>query len=344
MPDENYVMDIVYSGGTFSFPITPKYFPSLTFNWKRDGKEVAVIDTIPVHGWFSEADQDTIIARWNTLLAISQNGNFVTVRMKKQSGTVFANLQYCTIENLRSNDSDGGHVNHIEFDFNVREERGVTFPQLVNVEHEDEEIKEVVDRDGESVTVNKFRRRVLATGVRGDTAAARAFVMSLKPSLSHMVRESIRTVNYDGDVEGIWEFDDTQRVSGRDTRRWHERVTYMPGIRSHKFYKTSGVPVLIEGGFGESKLRVEGTIERYDENFPDPEAICSFFNGAVGAATDVIFDAPPEIGGRYVTEWDAEDPTIPFAWAMDYSYTLAFGEANPKPAVAPRPRNAIFQA
>lgn len=344
MPDENYLMDIVYKGGTFTFPITPKYFPSLSFNWKRDGKEVAAIDTIPVHGWFSEADQDTVISRWNTLLSISQNGTFVTVRMKKQSGTVFATLTYCTIENLKSNDSDGGHVNHIEFDFTVREERGVTFPKLVNVEHEDEEITETVYKDDEPTTVHKFRRRVLATGVRGDTAAARDFVMSLKPSLDKMVRESIRTVNYDGDVEGIWEFDDTQNQGGRDIRRWKERVTYMPGIRTHKFYKTSSSPVLIEGGYGESKLRVEGTIERYDENFPDPEAICSFFNGALPNVTDIVFDAPPEIGGRYVTEWDAKDPTVPFIWAMDYSYTLAFGESNPKPATAPRPRNAIFQA
>lgn len=335
MADENYVMEITYGGGTFSFPIMPKYFPSLSFNWKRSGHEVAVIDTIPVHGWFSEADQDTVIGRWNTLRAIAHNGAFLAIIVRKQSGTIIGSMTSATIENLKADDFDGGFVNHLEFEFSIREERGVTFPNLVNVEHEDQEIKEV-DQKGE--VKNKFRRRVLATGVRGNTNSARQFVLALKPSLANMTSETIRTVNYDGDVEGIWEYD-TGDTLNAGIKRWVEKVTYLPGIRTAQFYKTSGIPILIQGGFNESLLQVEGTIERFDRDFPPADGLTGFFDGAVSAATEVVFADRPRIGAPYVTEWDADDPSKPHVYAMDYSYTLAFGEANPKPAEPPRPRD-----
>lgn len=335
MPDQNYFMDVVYSGGTYTFPITPKYFPKLSFNWKRSGHEVAVVDTVPVHGWYSEADQDATNLAWNTLRGIAHNGTFVTLRFRKQDGTLIGILTNATIEDLQSVDSDGGHTNHVEFEFTAREERGVRFPGLVNVEHEDEEIKEV-DENGR--VTKKFRRRVLATGVRGNTNNARTFVEGLKPPLQKMTRESIRTVNYDGDVEGVWEFDDTASYVG-DWRYWREEVVYLPGIRSNQFYRTSGIPILIEGGFGPSRLRVTGHMERHDESFPTPEELIAHFKGQVNAATEVVFESEPEIGGIYVVEWSADIPDEPTVWGMDYSYTLVFGEANPKPSEAPRPRN-----
>jgi hypothetical protein len=256
--------------------------------------------------------------------------------MRKEDGTVFYVYTHATIENLQSNDSDGGHVNHIDFEFSIREERGVTFPSLVNVEHEDEEIKEI---DSEGVTVKKFRRRVLATGENGKTSPARAFVMALKPPLEKMTRESIKTINYDGTVEGIWEFDDTSDFTG-GWKRWKETTTYMPGIRTADWFKTAGIPVLIQGGFMESLLQVDGTIERYDQNFPSAADLTHYFDGNVFAATEVVFADRPRIGGVYVVEWDVDDPSEPTVWALTYSYTLAFGEANPKPIPAPIPRES----
>jgi hypothetical protein len=60
----------------------------------------------------------------------------------------------------------------------------------------------------------------------------------------------------------------------------------------------------------------------------------------VGAATEVVFSERPQIGGAYVIEWDADDPSAPKVWAMEYSYQIEFGESNPRPLNAPPPRNA----
>lgn len=336
MADENFILQIGYAGGTLTFPITPKFFPNLSFNWKRDGKEVSVVDTVPVHGWFSEVDQDTNIAQWNILKAIAHNGNFVSMTFKKAGGTVVYTYANATIENLRAPDSDAGFVNHVEFEFSIREERGVTYPGLVNVEHEDEEITET-DKDGK--VTKKFRRRVLATGVRGNTSNARDFVVALKPTFAHLIRESIRTVNFDGDVEGVWEFDNSDTITG-DIRRWKETVVYMPGVRANNWYKTSGIPVLIQGGFSESLLQVSGEIERYDDNFPSGAELVDHFKGSVGASTEVVLADRPQIGGPIVIEWDADDPSEAHVWQLTYSYTLAFGESNPRPQLAPHGRNA----
>jgi hypothetical protein len=337
MADQNYFLDIIYQGTTYTFPITPRFFPSLQFNWIRNGFETSVIDTVPVHGWYSEADQDSTIADWNILTAIAQNGTFVAMTFRKADNTVIYRYLNATITDLKMDDSDGGYVNHVEFEFTLREERGVTFPGLVDGQFEDETIQ---DTEADGTVKKRFRRRVLATGVRGIVANAMSFVLALEPNLSHQTHKSIRVINYVGTVEGVWEYDQTPDLLN-GLKRWVERTTYLPGIRVNKFYRNRGTPVLIQGGYTESMLRVTGTIERYDDNFETISNIVHHFDGNVFAKTPVVFPTSPEIGGIYIAEWDSKDPTIPLVYGLTYSYTIAYGEANPVPAPAPRPRDGI---
>jgi hypothetical protein len=337
----NYLMEITYSGGTFQFPITPKFFPTMRFNWKRSGHEVAVTDSVPVEGWFSENDQDVLLTKWSTLKAIASNGKPTVFVFKKETGAVIHQYNKAHIQDLASVDMGGGFVNHIQFTFNVQEERGLRFPGLVDVGHEDEETKEV-DKDG--VVKNGFRRMVTATGAFGNTAAARSFVEALKPSLTNLTRESIRTVNYDGTVTGIWEYDETneENPSNSGLRLWKENASRMPGLRSGSFYRTSPgpAPVLVQGGFGPTKIRVSGHIEAYDlGSIPRPPEILNGITSQPEHATAIHFE-DIEFGSYQPHEYDPDDPSRVTVFSHDYSFTIAFGEAGePVMSVGPLVRS-----
>lgn len=333
MSDQNYFLTV----GALTFPITPRFFPRMALSWKRNGYEVSTVDSVPVHGWFSEADQDSVWADWAALNAMAKAGGFIPMVFRKQDGTILYTYDHATISDLKAVDFDGGMTNHIEFEFTIQQESGVTFPGLVDVQWEDEEIEDYDET--QKTMVSKFRRRVLATGVKGDTSAARSFVDSLKPNLQNEKHGVIRTINFDGTVEGVWEFDNTSDKKGTGIKKWTERVTYMPGIRAHKFYRTQGIPVLVEGGFQESFLEVSGTIVRYDSAFPSGDELTDYFKSFIGAATQIVFADRPRIGAPYVSAWDAKDPLTPTEFTMEYSYTLAYGEANPKPSIPMRPRD-----
>src|SRR5258706_7592344 len=100
MSDQNYFLDISYGAGTLTFPITPEFFPDLDFVWKRDGSEVAVVDKVPVHGWFDRNSQDEIWTDWGILRAIAHNGTPVSVVFKKEDSTVLASYSFAFIRSL----------------------------------------------------------------------------------------------------------------------------------------------------------------------------------------------------------------------------------------------------
>jgi hypothetical protein len=332
MPDENYALDITYSGGTFTFPIMVEFFPKLSFNWKRSGHEVAVIDRVPVRGWFAEADQDTNISRWNTLKSIAQNGAFTVMTMRKASGTVVYSYAKAQIQNLEMVNYPGGYVNHVEFTFEITEERGVTYPNLVDVGREDEEIEEV---DEKGVTVKRLIRTVRAVGAFGNLSAARSFVEGLKPSKENLRRFSIREISYDGEVIGTWEYDDTKEKTANGVRRWKERCYWQPGQRTHKFYPVAVgfTPILLRGGYMESRLDVSGEAEIYADTATSLTDMVDRIKGQVPAATDVVLENP-SFGSLIPVDFDVET-AAPTVFGMSYSYTLAFGTAGEPPLHIP---------
>ncbi len=331
MADENYTMEIADSLGTFTFPITPKFFPSLSFSWKRDGKEVAVTDTVPVEGWFSDVDQDALLVNWNRLRAISQSGApTVFVFKKDTSGTEIYRFNKGHIQNLETIEEGGGFVNHINFKFLIQEERGVTFPELVNVNREDSTGEEV-DEDGSVKTI--FRRVVSATGENGNLVPARAFVLALEPSLARRTRKEIKETHFDGTVTGIWEFDTTNEENPEldGIKIWRERSSRSPGQRSSSWYLTQDAPVLLRGGVMPTKVSVNGHIEAYDEAIlPDAIELTVFIAAQLigDSLTDLVLDSP-DFGAPYPIEFSAENPSEPILFGQDYSFEYTFGEADP---------------
>lgn len=326
----NYEMQIDYSGGTFTFPITPEFFPNLEFQWKRDGKTVAVIDSVPVHGWFSENDPDVLIANFATLQLIASDGRPTVFKFRKESGgTIIYQYNRAHIQNLKTVEEGGGFVNHIEFTFDIQEERGVTFGSLVNVDRTDERIKE---RDADGTVRNTLQRTVTATGEFGNLAPANSFVKGLRPNLGTQLRESIKEDHFHGIVTGTWTYDETEKeLGGTGIRLWRERINRHPGQRSHRFYLTSEAArqasVLLRGGNRQTRIAVSGHVEAYEEAaLPATVALISFVENQITAAiTDTVL-VSPSFGGVYPIEFDVEDRTKPTVFALDYSYEFEFGE------------------
>lgn len=324
----NYEMQIIYGGGTFTFPITPEFFPNMEFVWKRDGKTVAVVDSVPVHGWFSDNDQDVIVANWNTLKSIAQNKSPVVFIFRKESGgTIIHQYNRAHIQNLTTVNEGGGFVNHLEFNFNISEERGVTFSQLVDVNREDNTIKE---QDADGRIRERFFRTVSATGVFGRLAPARNFVNGLKPTSGTLIRESIREVHFDGTVTGTWEFSEKVVDSSR-FRVWNERIKRSPGQRTSRFYPTvDGVitsAVLLRGGKKPTVVRVTGHVEAAEKgDLPRADRLVNFVDSRLGSKITSSVLANPSFDGVYPIEWDRDDPLKPTFFAIDYSYELTFAE------------------
>lgn len=325
----NYVMQI---GSSLTFDITPKFFPRMKFNWKRSGHEVSVIDTVPVEGWFSENDPDVLLAKWNLLRGIALSGAPNAFYFKKSTGEIIYSYLRGHIQNLESVEQGGGFVNHIQFRFDIEEERGVTFSGLVDVSRSDEDIT-TIDADGKRI--HTVRREVSATGQHGDLAKPRNFVLAQRPSAKNMTRENIREVSYDGVVTGIWEYDATEEEDKGEPgyegiRLWRERINNVPGTRGHRFYRTEGAPVLLRGGLGESTVNVDGHVEAYDYGvliMKDTESWLSC-QGMIQAATEIVTDRF-EHGMPYPLRYRTDQPTVPYIWGLDYSYSLIFGEEGP---------------
>lgn len=333
----NYLMDIMAPTGSITFDITPKFFPVMRFNWKRSGHEVSVIDTIPVEGWFSENDQDVLLAKWDLLRTVAHSKAPATFIFRKDTGGIIYQLSAGHIQNLESVEQGGGFVNHVQFRFNIEEERGVTIGGIVDVSRSDEEVEEVDDEG----RIKKTRRReASATGQHGNLANAKSFVMNQKPS-GRIIRETLRSISYDGVFSAVWDVDDSQKddeARRGGLRLWRERATLTPGQRSHRFYRTYGAPVLLQGGMGETRLSVTGYVEAYEKSaFPTPNSIITYYEGAVvGAITEKIQDSP-SWGSPYPIKYDVDAPTLPYIWAMDYSFSLLYGEAGPEQGTRIRP-------
>ena len=335
----NYLMEIQHKGGTFTFPITPKFFPTLQFAWKRDGKQVAVIDSVPVEGWFSDNDQDVVLSSWDTLRGIAQNGGPTVFIFRKTTGAIIQQYNRAHIQNLESIDGGGGFVNHVHFRFNIQEERGVTFPDLVDVTRSDSNIRQIAE-NGELKT--RFRRTVSATGEFGQLQPAKNFVLALKPAFGRVTNQELREDFFDGIFTGIWDVDTSEENSVGGLRLWRETASILPGIRSGTFYRTSPgpTPVLIQGGFGPTRFRVTGHIESYDLGaIPRPGVLLQHFISQAAAVTAIHFEAL-EFGSYIPFEYAEDDPGVVRVFSHDYSFTLAFGEAGePVPQVGPLVRH-----
>ncbi len=338
MANENYLMTIKDKVGTFQFPITPKFFPSLTLGWKRDGKTVVVTDSVPVEGWFSNNDQDALLVLWNRLRDISQSGAPTTFIFKKDpSGTEIYKFKKAHMQNLQSIDHDGGFVNHVNFSFNITEERGSTFPDLVDVTREDTTSKKQEISSGVKTVKHMFTRTVSATGEFGDLAPARKFVLDLKPSLKNLINEEIQEIHFDGRVIGTWTFEttDEDNPENKGIKLWNERVTRHPGQLTHRFYPTVArdfarkASVLIRGGMRESRINVSGHIESYDKDkIPSVQSLLHHYDGEAVGITGIVLESP-SISGIYPVEFDVEDPKKVTLHAVDYSYSLLSGEVHP---------------
>lgn len=326
----NYTMVVACGANTLTFDITPKFFPRMQFTWKRSGHEVAVVDTVPVEGWFSENDPAILWAKWNVLRGIAHGGRPSSFIFRDDVGTVFYQFSHGHIQNLESVEEGGGFVNHIQFRFDVSEERGVTYPDLVDVTREDEEGSDI---DSKGIVTTRYTREVSAIGVNGDLVAARSFVMGMKPSGVEITRYRIRETMFDGKVTGTWEYKKKDKKPGvpKGIKSWQEHVFLHPGQRGHRFYRTDAAPVLIRGGLGESRLDVDGKIEAYDkDSFPSANGLTAFHlvENTIGSVTENVLEAI-SIGAIYPVLYSVEDPSVPYVWGMDYNFTIVFGEEGP---------------
>lgn len=321
----NFIMEI-QGQTTLTFEITPKFFPRLALTWKRDGKEVAAQDSVPVHGWFSDDDPD-LDTKIRQLHDLAQNGAPMVFIFKTDTGDERYRFERGHIFDLEEVDSDGSRVNHVEFRFTIREERGVTFPNLVDVNHEDIETQ-TVDADGG--IRNIFRRTVSATGEFGNTVPARAFVESLIPNFANLTRKEIRTVFFDGVVTGTFEFDLSAEEANRGgVRRWRETAKRRPGVENVAWFRTAGAPFPIRGGTGQSSVQVTGRIEVYDPNSITPVSeLVDFIKNQITADTGP-FLIEPEFGAANPIEFAADDPALVTVFDFEYSFTLEFGETPP---------------
>jgi hypothetical protein len=341
------------------FPITPEFFPQLKMDWKRDGKEHRVSETYPIHGWLvgTGADDDAIQAsvqsQYDALRALALQGTPSKIEfIEAVSGLVVKTIARAHFEGLELVSFGGGYVNHLEFKFSAVEERGVVIASLVDFSQVDDKTTEF-QPDGK-VMVTK-RREVSATGVFGSTSAALSFVMSFKPTVGEMRKETIKTVTYDGTVTGIWDMDVTKAEAALGTggvRRWSEKASYRPGLRDTTWYRTDAKPLGISGGRGPGVLNVSGTIEVYDKSsFPTAGGLVGVLKGGTGPAdylgfipgeTTVFRDV--EIGAPQGIEFAADDPSKIIAYSLDYSFTLEFAEPDLEAKYPPTSRSQAFTA
>jgi hypothetical protein len=359
----NYEMYIQSALGDILFDITPKFFPRMQFAWKRSGHEVNVVDSLPVEGWFSENDPAVLWTKWNLLRNIAHSGRPATVTFRiSPAGAVLYKFTRGHILNLVSKEEGGGFVNHINFTFDVEEERAVRIPGIVDVTRSDEQF---IDTDFVTGKVKyTLRREASATGQNGDLVAPYDFVVAQRPTWEGFTRESIKKVEYDGIVTGVWEYETPDISSNGEPielkmRLWRERVTRAPGERSSRFYRTGGAPVLIRGGLGTTRIDADGHVETYDVSaMPGPSDIV---NGIISQATNNVTDVVTDIklGAVYVAKWKRKTPTskgggfsfgfgvdgelglpksepsepaddsVPQIWGMDYNVSCEFGESGP---------------
>src|SRR3990172_883736 len=141
-------MDITGTSGTLTFDITPEFFPTLKSNWFREGTEVSVVDTVPVHGWISDDSDVVVRSRGNSLRNVVLNKVPVVFKFRDDAGNTFYQLNHAHITDLEDVPDEGGSfVNHVEFRCTVTEERGVRYSNIVAFSHVDE-LSNEQDEDG----------------------------------------------------------------------------------------------------------------------------------------------------------------------------------------------------